>query len=102
MQFEFQKKQTETNLQKTENEIPTAEAVKEYFLLQENTEFEAERFFNYYSSIGWLVGGKTKMKDWKASARNWIMNQNKFQPKSSAPQPNHLHTSNYKNYAEPL
>jgi hypothetical protein len=76
--------------------------ILEYFAFKESSEIEANKFFNYYSSIGWLVGGKTKMKDWKASARNWIMNQNKFQPKSNIPQPNHLQTSNYKNYAEPL
>ena len=48
---------------------PTLELVKEYFKFQNFTEFEAERFFNYYSSIGWLIGGKTKMKDWQAAAR---------------------------------
>lgn len=85
------------------NEItPSIEMILEYFAFKESSETEANKFFNYYSSIGWLVGGKTKMKDWKASARNWIMNQNKFQPKSNTPQPNHLQTSNYKNYAEPL
>ena len=81
---------------------PSIEMILEYFVFKESSEIEANKFFNYYSSIGWLVGGKTKMKDWKASARNWIMNQNKFQPKSNIPQPNHLQTSNYKNYAEPL
>lgn len=82
--------------------IPSIEMILEYFAFKESSDTEANKFFNYYSSIGWLVGGKTKMKDWKASARNWIMNQNKFQPKSNIPQPNHLQTSNYKNYAEPL
>ena len=81
---------------------PSIEMILEYFAFKESSETEANKFFNYYSSIGWLVGGKTKMKDWKASARNWIINQNKFQPKSNIPQPNHLQTSNYKNYAEPL
>ncbi|MCW3808159.1 hypothetical protein, partial [Plebeiibacterium marinum] len=36
---------------------------------------------NYYESVGWLVGGKTKMKDWKAAARNWMLNVEKFQKK---------------------
>lgn len=81
---------------------PSIEMILEYFAFKESSETEANKFFNYYSSIGWLVGGKTKMKDWKASARNWIMNQNKFQPKSSSPQPNHLHTLTHKNYGEPL
>jgi len=36
---------------------------------------EGEKFFNFYESKGWLVG-KTKMKDWKAAARNWIKRNN--------------------------
>jgi hypothetical protein len=92
-------KKKETDINET---TPTIEMILEYFAFKESSETEANKFYNYYSSIGWLVGGKTKMKDWKASARNWIMNQNKFQPKSNTPQPNHLHTPNSKNYAEPL
>jgi hypothetical protein len=84
--------------------IPTLELAIDYFLSQENTETEAMKFFNYYSSIGWLIGGKTKMKDWKAAARNWIMNQNKFKVNSPAQplHPQNLNTATNKNYAEPL
>ena len=32
---------------------------------------EPEKFVNFYESKGWMVG-KTKMKDWKSAARNWI------------------------------
>ena len=100
---ENQEKSCAKKEEANKNEItPSIEMIVEYFAIKESSENEANKFFNYYSSIGWLVGGKTKMKDWKASARNWIMNQNKFQPKSNIPQPNHLQTSNYKNYAEPL
>lgn len=31
---------------------------------------EAEKFIDFYTSKGWMVG-KVRMKDWKASARNW-------------------------------
>ncbi len=31
---------------------------------------EAERFIDFYESKGWLIG-KAKMKDWKATVRNW-------------------------------
>lgn len=34
---------------------------------------EANKFFNHYSSNGWKIGGKTPMKDWKAKARNWMI-----------------------------
>lgn len=81
---------------------PNFEDLQNYFIEKSSTIQEAEKFFNYYTSKGWLVGGKSKMKDWKASANNWIINTEKFNPKNSAPQPNHLHTSNQKNYDEPL
>ena len=58
--------------------IPNLQSVKEYFQSQNSNNFEAERFFNYYSSIGWLIAGKTIMKDWQASARNWMLNTTKF------------------------
>lgn len=92
------------------DEIPSLELVKEYFLFQHNTEFEAERFFNYYTSNGWLIGGKTKMEDWKASARNWMLNTPKFS--ANAPKKPilskenerayNLNVSTDKNYSEPL
>jgi ribosomal protein L35AE/L33A len=94
------------SIQKTH---PALEIVKEYFSSQEASEFEAERFFNYYTSNGWLIGGKTKMKDWQAAARNWILNTAKFSsslpPKttgSNKPKAQNLHTSQNKDYDEPL
>lgn len=38
---------------------------------------EAEKFFNYYTSNGWRVG-RNKMKDYKATARNWLLNAKEF------------------------
>lgn len=42
---------------------------------------DAERFVDFYSSKGWMVG-KNKMKDWKAAVRNWAR-----QDKSPVQQP---------------
>lgn len=86
---------------------PTLEEAQIYFLEKNFTEIEAQRFFNYFESNGWLVGGRTKMKDWKAAARNWMLNAKKFN-KSRHPElveglnPNHLHVTNQKNYGEAL
>jgi hypothetical protein len=33
--------------------------------------FEAEKFNDFYSAKGWMIG-KNKMKDWRAAVRNWI------------------------------
>lgn len=88
---------------------PTIEQVKEYFKQEEYSEFEAERFYNYYTSNGWLIGGKTKMMDWNAAARNWMLNTTKFTinlPQNSQvkeqPKAKHLQVIEDKNYAEPL
>ena len=81
---------------------PNYDELQNYFIEKSSTIQEAEKFFNYYTSKGWLVGGKSKMKDWKASANNWIINTDKFNPKKNELQPNHLNTSNQKNYGEPL
>jgi len=32
---------------------------------------DGERFKDHFDSNGWKVGGKTAMKDWKASVRGW-------------------------------
>ena len=40
------------------------------FAFDENLKIDADRFYDYYSSNGWMVG-RNKMKDWKAAVRNW-------------------------------
>ncbi|MBI9064231.1 MAG: hypothetical protein JEZ14_19765 [Marinilabiliaceae bacterium] len=62
---------------------PSLEHVQIYFLEKGHPKTEAERFFNYYECTGWLVGTNKKMKDWKAAARNWMLNINKYANKSS-------------------
>ncbi len=42
-----------------------------YFETQQCTAAEASAFFDYYTANGWKVG-KNPMKDWQATARNWI------------------------------
>lgn len=96
--------------EKKEREIseiipPKLEDVKIYFNSLNTDENEAERFFNHFQSNGWLVGGKSKMKNWQASAKNWIMNLQSFIPiqiAAATPVPGNLKTSNQKKYDEPL
>ena len=45
---------------------PTLEELKNEF-----PNLDAQRFHDFYSSKGWMVG-KNKMKDWRAAARNWL------------------------------
>ena len=52
---------------------PDLDEVSAYF-----TELKAvdpDSFFDFYESKGWLVG-KTSMKDWRASARKWVRENN--------------------------
>jgi 2-hydroxychromene-2-carboxylate isomerase len=51
---------------------PTVDEVRAYCEERHNG-VDAERFVDYYTSNGWLVG-KNKMKDWKASVRTWERN----------------------------
>jgi hypothetical protein len=82
---------------------PQLNQVQEYFASQKYPAVEAEKFYNYFQSNGWLVGGRTIMKDWQAAARNWILNSKKFTAgKSVKPKAKHLHASTNKNYSEPL
>ncbi len=89
----------------TQNIPPKLDDVKNYFISQQTEEIEAERFFNHFQSNGWLVGGKSKMYNWQASANNWILNLQSFKPLKIAisnPVPGNLKTSNQKKYDEPL
>ena len=82
---------------------PVLEEVKTYFLENNFPDQEALKFYNYFSSVGWLVGGKTPMVDWQAAAQNWMINAPKFI--SNAEQPNRakqLNTATDKDYSEPL
>ena len=53
---------------------PTLEQVSEY-CEERNNDVDAQRFHDFYSSKGWMVG-KNKMKDWKACVRTWERNSN--------------------------
>jgi len=62
---------------------PPLEHIQIYFQQKSHSTTDAERFFNYYECTGWLVGGNKKMKDWKAAARNWMLNIDKYANNSS-------------------
>lgn len=53
---------------------PTLQQVIEY-CHEKGFTIDAERFIDYYESIGWMVGNK-RMVDWKAKLRNWAKGDN--------------------------
>ena len=96
-------KEEKSSAKKEEKLHPLIEDVKTYFQENNFPEQEAQKFFNYFKSVGWLVGGKTPMVDWQAAAQNWMINAPKFI--SNAEQPNRakqLNTTTDKDYSEPL
>lgn len=48
---------------------PTQEQIEDY-CFEKGISIDAAHFIDYYESNGWRVG-KNKMKDWKATVRNW-------------------------------
>lgn len=51
---------------------PKPEEVRAY-MHGRGTPIDADSFCDYWESVGWMRG-KTKMKDWKAAARQWAKN----------------------------
>ncbi len=53
---------------------PTLDEVKQYCVERHNS-VDAQRFMDFYTSKGWLVGNQP-MKDWKAAIRTWEQREN--------------------------
>lgn len=61
--------------------LPTIEDIKAYCLERQNN-VDAEKWHNFYSSKGWMIG-KNKMKDWKAAVRTWEKERKLSRPSSN-------------------
>lgn len=59
---------------------PTADEVKAY-AQEHGLKINADRFVDFYSSKGWMVG-KAKMKDWQAAVRNWAARDRQEAPET--------------------
>lgn len=66
---------------------PTQEEVQAY-ADEKGLTIDAEKFCDYFISVGWTVGksGK-KMKDWKAAVRNWVRRNKEFSAEKSSSRP---------------
>jgi hypothetical protein len=80
---------------------PTSKNVAAYFAKKKLPAIEGQKFFNHYESNGWLVGGKTPMKNWQAAACNWMLNAEKFN-NGKTKRAGKLNTTTAKDYNEPL
>jgi len=98
-------KTTKTKRVKTAFSPPPLDEVKEFFQEIESTSDQAEQFYNHFESNGWLVGGKAKMKDWKAAARNWVKRSTRFHQvpvERSRDGARNLNAPSNTNYSTPL
>ena len=56
---------------------PTLEEVRS-FIVEKHLSCEAEGFFHYYGSNGWMVGRNNKMKSWTHALHGWNEREKKF------------------------
>lgn len=96
------------------NKLPqpkNEDEVLDFFKKEKWPEVEAKKFFNHYQSIGWKIGGKIKIEDWHASAKNWMLKSEELQnekrvsqneDKFTSHESGNLYTVRNKNYNQPL
>ena len=68
---------------------------------------EAQRFFNHYQAIGWKLGGKISIVDWKAAAYNWTLKADEIKKangtsKGQSRNRDPLMVETQKDYGQPL
>ena len=61
---------------------PTQQEVADYVREKGYGNVDVERFIDYYTANGWMVG-KNKMKDWKAAVRNWARSEEATKPNNT-------------------
>ncbi|OBX22027.1 MULTISPECIES: hypothetical protein [Bizionia] len=92
--------------------------VIEFFKSKKWPTTEAQKFYNYYQSIGWKLGGKTKIVNWQATAQNWMLKAEEIKNEKAVTlsaverlqnkdnlnvrESDNLHTTKNKNYNQPL
>jgi len=56
------------------NSIPSKDEVVAEFILQGSSEYEADKFFDYYESCSWTIRN-AKITKWKLVVRSWLKNK---------------------------
>ncbi len=58
---------------------PTIEEIRQY-CLEKSLDVDAEHFYNFYESKGWVVG-KSPMKNWRAAVCTWSRREKEISPR---------------------
>lgn len=61
---------------------PSVQEVQEY-AKTESLAIDAERFVDYFESVGWVIGKGKPMKSWRAAAKNWARASQEQTPKTT-------------------
>lgn len=69
------KDKKDKNEKKARNIIPPPRNLLEAYIAKNHFQVDADRFYDFYESKGWLIG-KQKMKDWQAAVRTWARKEN--------------------------
>lgn len=63
-----------TDIEKKERRkkfVPPTLAELQTYVLEKGYHFSPEAFLSYYESVGWLIGGRSRMKSWKSACLTW-------------------------------
>lgn len=74
------KESIDSKKEKTRFIKPTLEELKEFIEEKKLLHIDAEEYYNYFESVGWVIGKNRPMKSWKASCMTW---NNRHKPKAS-------------------
>lgn len=69
------KEKKDKNVKKERNIIPPPRNLLEAYIAENHFQVDADRFYDFYESKGWLIG-KQRMKDWQAAVRTWSRKEN--------------------------
>lgn len=76
---------------------PTLDEIRSY-IKNNNLNVDADYFYDYYESNGWKVGGKTSMKSWESTLKNWSRREGKKPGHVVIDPPDYFRTSTQKEY----
>lgn len=65
---------------------PSIEVLRRYAVETGYTNFDCERFYDYWEMRGWLVRPGIPMRDWKAAVRTWRKFQDSWNVDKAQPQ----------------
>ena len=103
-------KQYQTGINKTNrnklDQPKNENEVIDFFSKKNWSALEAKKFYNHYQGIGWKVGGKSKIVDWHATSKSWMLKADEIKKEKTRIAPeqkmDNLKVKTDKNYGEPL